>query len=186
MKTSFALFLLATSASAFVPAAKPASFATSLASSVDDKTEVREYFNTEGFNRWNKIYSESDDVNSVQLDIRNGHDQTIQKILNWIQADGTAPEQTFCDCGCGGRVASGMIVGGGVNTTSWYGGGVTVNPSVTLLTEVTLEASDGSSATNPRRDRGAKGRSCCNDETGMVLYLEATGERYFPQQSTGS
>ena len=101
MKTSFALFLLATSASAFVPAAKPASFATSLASSVDDKTEVREYFNTEGFNRWNKIYSESDDVNSVQLDIRNGHDQTIQKILNWIQADGTASEQTFCDCGCG-------------------------------------------------------------------------------------
>jgi magnesium-protoporphyrin O-methyltransferase len=24
---------------------------------VDDKTEVREYFNTEGFNRWNKIYT---------------------------------------------------------------------------------------------------------------------------------
>ena len=33
---------------------------------VDDKTEVREYFNNEGFNRWNKIYSESDDVNVVQ------------------------------------------------------------------------------------------------------------------------
>ena len=57
-------------------------------STVDDKTEVREYFNTEGFNRWNKIYSDSDEVNSVQLDIRSGHDQTIQKILNWIEADG--------------------------------------------------------------------------------------------------
>lgn len=67
----------------------------------DDKTEVREYFNTEGFNRWNKIYSDSDDVNKVQLDIRNGHDQTIQKILNWLQEDGTIPKQTFCDCGCG-------------------------------------------------------------------------------------
>ena len=33
---------------------------------VDDKTEVREYFNNEGFNRWNKIYSGSDDVNVVQ------------------------------------------------------------------------------------------------------------------------
>jgi len=44
---------------------------------VYDKTEVREYFNTEGFNRWNKIYSESDEVNTVQLDIRTGHDQTI-------------------------------------------------------------------------------------------------------------
>ena len=102
MKTSFALFLFAaSSASAFVPASRPATFATSLASSVDDKTEVREYFNTEGFSRWNKIYSESDDVNSVQMDIRTGHGQTIQKILNWIQDDGTAPEHTFCDCGCG-------------------------------------------------------------------------------------
>jgi magnesium-protoporphyrin O-methyltransferase len=74
---------------------------TSVHSTVDDKTEVREYFNTEGFNRWNKIYSESDDVNSVQLDIRNGHDQTIQKILNWIKADGDIQGKSVCDCGCG-------------------------------------------------------------------------------------
>lgn len=67
----------------------------------DDKTEVREYFNTEGFSRWNKIYSETDDVNSVQLDIRNGHDQTIQKILNWISDDGDIAGKTVCDCGCG-------------------------------------------------------------------------------------
>lgn len=72
-----------------------------LSSTVDDKTEVREYFNTEGFNRWNKIYSESDDVNSVQLDIRTGHDQTIQKILNWISADGDIAGKSVCDCGCG-------------------------------------------------------------------------------------
>jgi magnesium-protoporphyrin O-methyltransferase len=66
---------------------------------VDDKTEVREYFNTEGFNRWNKIYSESDEVNTVQLDIRNGHDQTIQKIIHWIGNDVNG--KTVCDCGCG-------------------------------------------------------------------------------------
>ena len=70
-------------------------------STVDDKTEVREYFNTEGFSRWNKIYSDSDEVNSVQLDIREGHDQTIQKILNWIKEDGTIAGKTVCDCGCG-------------------------------------------------------------------------------------
>ena len=75
--------------------------ATSLASTVDDKTEVREYFNNEGFNRWNKIYSESDEVNSVQLDIRTGHDQTIQKILNWIEADDNIKGKSVCDCGCG-------------------------------------------------------------------------------------
>jgi magnesium-protoporphyrin O-methyltransferase len=73
-----------------------------LASTVDDKTEVRDYFNTEGFSRWNKIYSESDEVNSVQLDIRNGHDQTIQKILNWFDADSDSIQgKTVCDCGCG-------------------------------------------------------------------------------------
>jgi len=72
-----------------------------MAAAVDDKTEVREYFNTEGFNRWNKIYSESDEVNSVQLDIRTGHDQTIQKILNWVKADGDIAGKSVCDCGCG-------------------------------------------------------------------------------------
>ena len=72
-----------------------------LGATTDDKTEVREYFNTEGFSRWNKIYSESDDVNTVQLDIRNGHDQTIQKIINWIKADNDIAGQTVCDCGCG-------------------------------------------------------------------------------------
>ena len=95
------LFTLATTVSGFVPAASPTFSATSLQSTVDDKTEVREYFNTEGFSRWNKIYSESDDVNSVQLDIRNGHDQTIQKILNWIADDGDIKGKSVCDCGCG-------------------------------------------------------------------------------------
>jgi len=94
--------ILASSASAFVPPSQPTSSSSALFSNaVDDKTEVREYFNTEGFNRWNKIYSESDDVNKVQLDIRTGHDMTIQKILNWVQVDGDIQGKTVCDCGCG-------------------------------------------------------------------------------------
>ncbi|CAJ1966989.1 unnamed protein product [Cylindrotheca closterium] len=99
---AFAIITLAfAGASAFAPQASTQKTFACLQSSVDDKTEVREYFNTEGFNRWNKIYSESDEVNSVQLDIRTGHDQTIQKILNWVQADGDNKGKTFCDCGCG-------------------------------------------------------------------------------------
>jgi len=70
-------------------------------SAVDDKTEVREYFNTEGFNRWNKIYSESDDVNSVQMDIRTGHGITIEKVLKWVENDGDIAGKSVCDCGCG-------------------------------------------------------------------------------------
>ena len=102
MKQACILLLSLTAVSGFAPAAR-SSFASpsALSSTVDDKTEVREYFNTEGFNRWNKIYSESDEVNSVQLDIRNGHDQTIQKILNWVSDDGDIKGKTVCDCGCG-------------------------------------------------------------------------------------
>ena len=107
MKHGIAIFFaLLSNAFAFVPTTNqgrtPCSSTKPLASTVkDDKTEVREYFDTEGFNRWNKIYSESDEVNGVQLDIRTGHDQTIQKILNWIKADGDAAGKTFADCGCG-------------------------------------------------------------------------------------
>lgn len=106
MKTSIlAVLAIATTIEAFAPSTsltpKTVSPSSPLFSTVDDKTEVREYFNTEGFNRWNKIYSDSDDVNSVQLDIRTGHDQTIQKILNWIDADGDIKGKSVCDCGCG-------------------------------------------------------------------------------------
>jgi magnesium-protoporphyrin O-methyltransferase len=103
--TTAAFLIAAASApdtTAFAPISRsPIISASSLFSTVDDKAEVREYFNNEGFNRWNKIYSDSDEVNKVQLDIRDGHAQTIQKILNWVEADGDISGKTVCDCGCG-------------------------------------------------------------------------------------
>jgi len=69
---------------------------------VDDKAEVEEYFNNAGFDRWSRIYSEDGEVNSVQLDIRTGHAQTVDKVLGWVDADGTAAGGgRFCDAGCG-------------------------------------------------------------------------------------
>ena len=53
-----------------------------------------------GFERWNKIYGETDDVNKVQKDIRDGHAQTVDKVLAWFDADGVKGK-TVCDCGCG-------------------------------------------------------------------------------------
>ena len=89
LSTSAAALLIATftpGVTAFAPSPLSSLTTSSLFSAVDDKAEVREYFNNEGFNRWNKIYSDSDEVNKVQLDIRDGHAQTIQKILNWVEA----------------------------------------------------------------------------------------------------
>ena len=77
------------------------------AEAIDDKKEVEAYFNdaTEGggFDRWNRIYSESDDVNKVQLEIRSGHQQTIDKVLEWVDADKSAGAElsTVADVGCG-------------------------------------------------------------------------------------
>jgi hypothetical protein len=67
---------------------------------VNDKVEVESYFNNEGFNRWNKIYSQSEEVNFVQLDIRNGHSETVNKVLQLFEGEDNV-ERTVCDAGCG-------------------------------------------------------------------------------------
>ena len=66
----------------------------------DDKTIVREYFNSTGFDRWKRIYGDGE-VNKIQLDIRNGHQQTVDTVLGWLKADNNLPELSICDAGCG-------------------------------------------------------------------------------------
>ena len=69
------------------------------ASNIAEKAEVKEYFDDVGFERWNKIYSDSDDINTVQQDIRSGHDVTIDKVLEWTS--GQVSGKSICDLGCG-------------------------------------------------------------------------------------
>lgn len=66
----------------------------------DDKTVVREYFNATGFDRWQRIYGDGE-VNKVQLDIRRGHQQTVDTVMDWLGADGDLTDLTCCDAGCG-------------------------------------------------------------------------------------
>ncbi len=66
----------------------------------NDKAIVKEYFNATGFDRWRRIYGDGD-VNKVQLDIRNGHQQTIDTVLSWLREDGNLAELSICDAGCG-------------------------------------------------------------------------------------
>ena len=66
----------------------------------DDKTIVREYFNSTGFDRWKRIYGDGE-VNSVQLDIRTGHQQTVDTVIAWLKDDQNLSQLTICDAGCG-------------------------------------------------------------------------------------
>lgn len=67
----------------------------------NDKAIVKEYFNQKGFDRWRRIYGEAEDVNKVQKKIRQGHQQTIDTVIGWLQDDGDLAERTICDAGCG-------------------------------------------------------------------------------------
>lgn len=67
---------------------------------VDDKAVVKDYFNNTGFERWQRIYGDGE-VNKVQLDIRTGHQQTVDTLLEWFEADRNLEGLSICDAGCG-------------------------------------------------------------------------------------
>ena len=57
-----------------------------------EKQEVKGYFETTGFDRWNRIYSDSDAVNKVQRNIRIGHQKTVDAVLDLLQRQGDLAE----------------------------------------------------------------------------------------------
>eukprot|EP01035_Chromulina_nebulosa_P017682 gene17682-23272_t len=48
----------------------------------------------------NTLCSNPKEVNSVQLDIRTGHQVTIDKVINWLNNNSNS-QKTLCDAGCG-------------------------------------------------------------------------------------
>ncbi len=69
-------------------------------SKTNDKVIVKDYFNSNGFDRWRRIYGDGD-VNKVQLDIRKGHQQTVDTLLSWFRDDANLSDLSICDAGCG-------------------------------------------------------------------------------------
>lgn len=67
---------------------------------VDDKTIVKDYFNSTGFERWRRIYGQVQ-VSKVQLDIRTGHQRTVDTVMSWLESDRNLSQITICDAGCG-------------------------------------------------------------------------------------
>ncbi len=66
-----------------------------------EKSEVRDYFNGTGFDRWKKIYSKSQEINKVQKNIRKGHQKTVDDVLSYVKNYPDLTSKTFCDAGCG-------------------------------------------------------------------------------------
>ncbi len=71
-----------------------------MANAVDDKTIVKDYFNATGFDRWRRIYGDGD-VNKIQKNIRIGHQQTIDTVIDWLKVDNNLLGLSICDAGCG-------------------------------------------------------------------------------------
>ena len=68
---------------------------------INEKSEVRQYFNGTGFNRWNKIYSKSKEINTVQKNIRKGHQKTVDDAVSYIKSYPDLIKKSYCDAGCG-------------------------------------------------------------------------------------
>jgi magnesium-protoporphyrin O-methyltransferase len=83
------------------PVSTPSTATEKAAEKAAEKAEVKSYFESTGFDRWNRIYSESEDVNKVQRNIRIGHQKTVDNVLAWLQEQGNLGERSFCDAGCG-------------------------------------------------------------------------------------
>ena len=64
---------------------------------INEKREVREYFNGTGFERWNKIYSKSDEINTVQKNIRKGHQKTVDDVISYIKNYPELTKKSYCD-----------------------------------------------------------------------------------------
>jgi magnesium-protoporphyrin O-methyltransferase len=58
---------------------------------------VAQYFQTSGFSRWTAIYGEGR-IPPIWRVIRDGHDQAMAQVIEWIADDGT---RTALDAGCG-------------------------------------------------------------------------------------
>ena len=71
------------------------------AANTNEKEVVKAYFNGTGFERWRRIYSDSEDLNKVQWNIRRGHEKTVAAVLSWLREDGDISCRSFCDAGCG-------------------------------------------------------------------------------------
>ena len=108
-----------------------------------EKEEVKGYFETTGFDRWNRIYSESDDVNKVQRNIRIGHQKTVDEVLAWIKDSGELSDVNFCVpegallC-IVGRVGSGKttLLNGLINECPTVSGKVTVSGKMAYCSQL--------------------------------------------------
>ncbi|KAF8732756.1 hypothetical protein HU200_015093 [Digitaria exilis] len=137
-----------------------------------DKEAVRAYFNSTGFERWRKIYgSATEGVNRVQLDIREGHAQTVAAALSMLRDSPLdLAGATVCDAGCGtgslsiplaaegadvlaSDISAAMVSEAQRQAPTSMPSGTSRTPSVTLGGASTSEGSSPPSSTSPSSSR---------------------------------
>ncbi len=67
----------------------------------DDKEVVKDYFISNGLRSLAAEFMATVKLTKSQLDIRTGHQQTVDTLLGWLQDDGNLAGITVCDAGCG-------------------------------------------------------------------------------------
>lgn len=150
----------------------------------DEKEVVRNYFNTQGFERWKRIYGEMDDVNSVQLDIRQGHAQTVEKVLALLNnGGGSLQGVTVCDAGCGtGSLAIPLALEGAVVSASDISSAMVAEAASRAADALAPALRDGKAVTTPQFE--ARDLESLSGKYDIVTCLDVL--IHYPQDKAGA
>ncbi|MEO1286329.1 MAG: magnesium protoporphyrin IX methyltransferase [Chloroflexota bacterium] len=79
------------------------------------KAQLKQYFDTDGFERWSAIYDGQTELSSVRQTVREGHDEMLQYAVQWVLESHTTG--TLLDAGCGTGLFSLQMAQRGFNVT---------------------------------------------------------------------
>jgi magnesium-protoporphyrin O-methyltransferase len=66
----------------------------------ENSRPIQSYFEGVGFERFQRLHH-AEQCHGVQHALRDGHRQTLQTVLAWLEAEGGLRERSVCDAGCG-------------------------------------------------------------------------------------
>lgn len=80
------------------------------------KTQLQDYFDGVGFERWSAIYDGDDQLSGIRQTVREGHEQMLAQAWSWLQE--SHDSGTILDAGCGTGVFGIDMAGRGFDVTA--------------------------------------------------------------------